>query len=78
MAFSTSIEGQSQQAIWQYMNKPTTKAIETELVYLSKGVWILPIILYDVDIIRRSKEPCKSRCFRVPKWSGDDAFQSYS
>jgi hypothetical protein len=35
---------------------PTSQAAQPELVYLVQCIWILPIVLYDVDIIRGGEE----------------------
>jgi hypothetical protein len=30
---------------------PTSQAAQPELVYLVQGIWILPVVLYDVDVV---------------------------
>jgi hypothetical protein len=37
----------------------TSQAAQPELVYLAESIWILPVVLDNIDIIRRSEEACE-------------------
>lgn len=39
----------------------TSQAVQAELIYSSQGVWILPIVLDDVDVVGCREKPSKSR-----------------
>jgi hypothetical protein len=45
---------------------PTSQAAQPELVYLVQRVWILPVVLYNVDIIGGGKEAREARGVRIP------------
>ena len=39
----------------------TAQAVQAELVYSSQRVWILPVVLDDVDVVGCREKPGKSR-----------------
>lgn len=45
----------------------TSETAQTELVYLIKGIWILPIILDDVDVVRGGQEAGKCGGTGIPE-----------
>lgn len=47
--------------VWRaWTEPPTSQAVQTELVYPSQRIWILPIILNDIYIVRGRKQTGKS------------------
>jgi hypothetical protein len=51
----------------------TSQAAQPELVYLAERIWILPVVLDNVDIIGRSEETCECRRMGIPERGRDDA-----
>lgn len=49
------------------------KAVKLELVDLSQGIGILPIVLNDVDVIGDCEQAGEGGCLGVPERGGDDA-----
>lgn len=43
------------------VKEPTSETVQSELVDLRKRLWVLPIVLDDIDVIRDSKETGESR-----------------
>ena len=52
----------------------TSQATQTKLVDLLEGIWILPVVLDDVDVVGGGQEARKGRRLGVPQRSGDDAW----
>jgi hypothetical protein len=44
------------------------KAIKLELLDLVHGVWVLPIVLDDVDVVRDGQQAGEGGGFGVPEW----------
>jgi hypothetical protein len=44
----------------------TSQAAQSKLVYLAEGIWVLPVILDNVDIIGSGEEASKRRGMRIP------------
>lgn len=55
----------------------TSQAAQPELIDLAEGIWILPVVLYDVDVIGGREKTSKSRGLRVPQGRRDDACRIY-
>lgn len=49
------------------------QTVKTELIDLGEGIWVLPVVLNDVDVVRGSQEASEGRGLRVPKRSRDNA-----
>jgi hypothetical protein len=49
------------------------QTVKTELIDLGEGIWVLPVVLDDVDVVRGSQEASEGRGLRVPKRSRDNA-----
>jgi hypothetical protein len=45
---------------------PTSQAAQPELVYLVQRIWVLPVVLYDVDVIRGGEEASEAGGVRIP------------
>ena len=52
------------------------KAVKLELFDLIQGVWILPVVLDDVDVIGDSQETGEGGGFGVPQWRRYDTWRS--
>lgn len=42
------------------------ETVETELIDCMQSIWVLPVILNDVNVIGGSQETGEGGCFRVP------------
>jgi hypothetical protein len=52
---------------------PTSQAAQPELIDLAKGIWILPVVLDNIDIIGGCKETSEGRGMRIPERSRNDS-----
>ena len=43
-----------------------SKTVQSELVYPRQFIWVLPVVLYDIDIVGGREEAAESRGFGVP------------
>ena len=50
------------------------QTVETELIDLSEGIGVLPVVLNDIDVVRGSQEASESRRLGIPQRSRDNAF----
>jgi hypothetical protein len=72
IAFSISACVRLDRALFRLAGR-TSKTIQTELVYPSQSVWVLPIVLDDVDIVRGGEQTGKRRRFGIPERRRDNA-----
>ena len=53
----------------------TSQAVQPKLVDALHGAGVLPVVLYDVDVVGGGEEAGKGAGFGVPEGGGDDAWR---
>lgn len=52
----------------------TSQAAQPKLVDLAESIWILPVVLDDINVIGSSQEASESRGVRIPERGRNDAY----